>query len=61
MINLNDKQKQLSLTDQELSMVCEALLIKPNEDNEISLVDSKRLSDWEKGYRETSAIAKGVI
>lgn len=61
MISLEDKKRQLSLTDKEIKMACKAMWIRPNEHNEISIEDAKRLNDWSEGYKEASAIAGGKV
>lgn len=60
MISLEDKKRQLLLTDKEIKMACKALWIKPNEHSEISIEDAKRLNDWAEGYKEASAITGGM-
>ncbi len=61
MISLEDKKRQLLLSDKEIKMACNSLWIKPNEHNEISIEDAKRLNDWAEGYKEASAIAGGKV
>ena len=59
MINLNDLQKQLELTSNEIKMACNSMWIKPNEDNEVTPRESQRLRDWTVGYKEMNAIFEG--
>lgn len=61
MISLEDKKKQLQLSEKEIRMACRSLGVKPNEDDEVTIQDSVRLSDWAEGYKEFSAIAGELI
>lgn len=51
MIKLSELQRQLKLNDNEVNLALHSMLIKPI-DGEISISDSKRITDWTEGYRE---------